>query len=52
MRPLIAIFGATASGKTALAIALARQLNAEILSCDSVAVYRHMEIGTAKPLGR
>jgi tRNA dimethylallyltransferase len=49
MRPLIAIFGATASGKTALAMALARRFGAEILSCDSVAVYREMELGTAKP---
>jgi tRNA dimethylallyltransferase len=49
MRPLIALFGATASGKTALALALARHCHAEILSCDSVSVYRHMEIGTAKP---
>ncbi len=49
MRPLIALFGATASGKTALSLALARRFGAEILSCDSVSVYRHMEIGTAKP---
>src|ERR1700733_14437520 len=46
---LIVIFGPTASGKTALALALAEHLSAEILSCDSVAVYRHMELGTAKP---
>ena len=49
MRPLIALFGATASGKTALALALAQHFSGEILSCDSVAVYRHMEVGTAKP---
>jgi tRNA dimethylallyltransferase len=49
MRPLIALFGATASGKTALALTLARHFHGEILSCDSVSVYRHMEIGTAKP---
>jgi tRNA dimethylallyltransferase len=49
MRPLIAIFGATASGKTALSLALGRHFGGEILSCDSVAVYRHMEVGTAKP---
>jgi tRNA dimethylallyltransferase len=49
MRPLIALFGATASGKTALSLALAQHFGAEILSCDSVAVYRHMELGTAKP---
>jgi tRNA dimethylallyltransferase len=47
--PLIALAGPTASGKTSLAIALAEALNGEIVSCDSVAVYRLMEIGTAKP---
>ena len=47
--PLIALVGPTASGKTALAIALAEALGGEIVSCDSVAVYRLMEIGTAKP---
>ena len=46
---LIAIVGPTASGKTALAIELAKALNGEIVSCDSVAVYREFEIGTAKP---
>ncbi len=49
MRPLIALFGPTASGKTALSLALARHFHAEILSCDSVCVYRHMQVGTAKP---
>ena len=49
MRPLIALFGATASGKTALSLALAQHFGGEILSCDSVAVYRYMEVGTAKP---
>lgn len=49
MRPLIALFGATASGKTALSLALAQHFKGEILSCDSVAVYRHMDLGTAKP---
>jgi tRNA dimethylallyltransferase len=47
--PLIVLFGATASGKTALGLELARHFNAEILSCDSVCVYRGMEVGTAKP---
>ena len=47
--PLIVIAGPTASGKTALALALAEQFNGEVVSCDSVAVYRGMEIGTAKP---
>jgi tRNA dimethylallyltransferase len=47
--PLIVVAGPTASGKTALALALAEQLGGEIVSCDSLAVYRLMEIGTAKP---
>ncbi len=46
---LIVILGATATGKTSLAIALARHLNAPILSADSRQVYRHFDIGTAKP---
>lgn len=48
-KPLIVLVGATASGKTALSLALARQFGGEIVSCDSVAVYRELEIGTAKP---
>ena len=47
--PLIVLAGPTASGKTALAIRLAERFGGEIVSCDSVAVYREMEIGTAKP---
>ena len=47
--PLVVVAGPTASGKTALAITLAEALDGEIVSCDSVAVYRLMEIGTAKP---
>jgi len=47
--PLIIIAGPTASGKTALALALAEEFSGEIVSCDSVAVYRGMEVGTAKP---
>ena len=46
---LVVILGPTASGKTALSLALAAQFPAEIVSCDSVAVYRDLEIGTAKP---
>ncbi len=46
---LIAIAGPTGSGKTALSLALAERFQGEIVSCDSVAVYRQMEIGTAKP---
>jgi len=47
--PLIVVAGPTASGKSALAIALAEQLDGEIVSCDSVAVYKLMDIGSAKP---
>jgi tRNA dimethylallyltransferase len=46
---LVVLLGPTASGKTALSLALAEKFNGEIVSCDSVAVYRAMEIGTAKP---
>jgi tRNA dimethylallyltransferase len=47
--PLIVLVGPTASGKTTLALRLAQEFDGEIVSCDSVAVYREMEIGTAKP---
>ncbi|HKR83957.1 MAG TPA: tRNA (adenosine(37)-N6)-dimethylallyltransferase MiaA [Terriglobales bacterium] len=46
---LVAIVGPTGSGKTALSIRLAQQFNGEIVNCDSVAMYRDFEIGTAKP---
>ena len=46
---ILAVVGSTASGKTALAIALAKALDGEIVSCDSMQLYRHMDIGTAKP---
>jgi tRNA dimethylallyltransferase len=46
---LVAIVGPTATGKTALGIALARTLGGEIVGADSRQVYRHMDIGTAKP---
>jgi tRNA dimethylallyltransferase len=46
---LVVILGPTASGKTALSLALARHFDAEIVNCDSVAMYREFEIGTAKP---
>lgn len=49
-RPLLVVLlGPTASGKTALSLWLAQRLQGEIVSCDSVAVYREFEIGTAKP---
>jgi tRNA dimethylallyltransferase len=46
--PAIAIIGPTASGKTRLGIALALRFSGEIVSCDALQVYRHMDIGTAK----
>ena len=46
---LLAIAGATASGKTALAVELAQRLGGEIISADSRQIYRGMDIGTAKP---
>jgi tRNA dimethylallyltransferase len=46
---LVVILGPTCSGKTALSVALGRQFEGEIVSCDSVAVYRGLEIGSAKP---
>jgi tRNA dimethylallyltransferase len=50
IEPLVAIIlGPTGSGKTALSLQLAERFNGEIVSCDSVAVYRGMELGTAKP---
>ncbi len=49
MDNIICITGPTASGKTALAVALAKELNGEVVSCDSMQVYRRMDIGTAKP---
>ncbi len=47
-RKLVAILGPTASGKSALGVALAQRLNGEILCCDSTQVYRHFDIGTGK----
>ncbi len=49
LTPLPAIVGPTASGKSALALALARHTGGEIVSCDSMQIYRQMDIGTAKP---
>lgn len=47
--PVLAIVGPTASGKTGLSVALAKRLGGEIVSCDSMQLYRYMNIGTAKP---
>jgi tRNA dimethylallyltransferase len=47
--PLVAIIGPTASGKSALGLRVAEQLGGEVLACDSTQVYRHFDIGTAKP---
>ena len=49
MNPIICIAGPTASGKTALAVELAKELNGEVVSCDSMQVYKGLDIGTAKP---
>jgi len=53
MRPtdplVVLLLGPTGSGKTALSLALAERFHGEIISCDSVAVYRGMDVGTAKP---
>ena len=51
MNPIICLAGPTASGKTALAVQLARELKGEVVSCDSMQVYKRMDIGTAKPTG-
>ncbi len=49
MNNIICIAGPTASGKTALAVELAKQLDGEVVSCDSMQIYKRMDIGTAKP---
>ncbi len=49
MNNIICIPGPTASGKTALAVEIAKEFNGEVVSCDSMQVYRRMDIGTAKP---
>src|SRR5258705_773143 len=47
--PLVVIVGPTASGKSALGVALAKKFGAEIVACDSTQLYRGFDIGTAKP---
>ena len=49
MQKIICVVGPTASGKTKLAVELAKARNGEVLSCDSMQIYRGMDIGTAKP---
>lgn len=46
---VIVICGPTASGKTSLSIELAKKINGEIVSCDSIQIYNDMDIGSAKP---
>ena len=48
-KPLIIITGPTACGKTDISIELAKKINGEIISADSMQVYKYMNIGTAKP---
>ena len=48
VKPLLAVLGSTATGKSALAIAIARRVGGEIINCDSTAVYRGFDIGTDK----
>jgi tRNA dimethylallyltransferase len=49
LHPLVVIVGPTASGKTSLALKLAEEFDGEIVSCDAVAVYRGLDVGSAKP---
>ena len=49
MKKLLVICGATASGKTSLAVECAKRLDGEVISCDALLVYRGLNIGTAKP---
>ena len=49
MNQIICIAGPTASGKTDFAVTLAKELNGEVVSCDSMQIYKRMDIGTAKP---
>jgi len=50
MNNIICVAGPTASGKTALAVELAKMCGGEVVSCDSMQVYKRMTIGTAKPV--
>ena len=46
---ILAVVGPTASGKTTISVELAKRLGGEVVSCDSMQVYRRMNVGTAKP---
>lgn len=48
-KPLLVLVGPTASGKTALSLCLAERFEGEVISCDSVAVYQRLDVGSAKP---
>ena len=48
-KKVVVICGPTASGKTTLSIELAKKIDGEIVSCDSMQIYKDMNIGTAKP---
>ena len=48
MKPLVILAGPTAVGKTALSIKLAKKINGAVISADSMQVYKHMDIGSAK----
>ena len=48
-KKILVITGPTATGKTALGVRLAKKLNGEVVSADSMQIYRKMDIGTAKP---
>ena len=47
--PVIAVVGPTASGKTKLAVEIAKRFNGEVVSCDSMQIYKTMNVATAKP---
>lgn len=49
---IVCVVGPTASGKTRLAVELAKRLDGEVVSCDSMQLYRSMDVGTAKPTAR
>ena len=48
--PVVAVVGPTATGKTALGVALAQHFSGEVISCDSMQIYKGLDVGTARPL--